>query len=80
MRILALILLLATFAMPIDRPYLHWRIVSVTCDDKGCVANQDVLINTYYLTEAVKQFSLKHPAAEIRCVARDYYYSGCVSR
>jgi len=77
MKILLAILILATAALPIDRPYLHWAVWTVKCDGKGCYEQPKILYNTYTINEALHQFQKEHPDLEIRCVTRDYYYRGC---
>jgi len=78
MRVLLAVLLLTIVTLPIDRPYRHWAIWTVKCDDV-CVEQPKILYDTYTLTEALKRFQQEHPDLQIRCVTRDYYYRGCTS-
>lgn len=80
MKIFLFILLLSTFGLPVDRPYNHWAIYSVKCDDVGCYENPKVLYDVYSPVEALKLFQKQYPDADVRCIARDYYYFACSAR
>jgi len=78
MKILLAILLLTITALPIDRPYLGYAFYSVKCDAERCKEQPKIFYSTYTIQEALKRFTKEHPENEIRCITRDYYYSGCV--
>jgi hypothetical protein len=74
------ILLLSPFGLSVDRPSKDWAIYSVKCDDDGCYENLKQIYDVRLPAEAVKLFQEKYPDLEIRCIARDYYYSSCNPR
>ena len=79
MKAILAILILTMTALPIDRPYNHWAFYTIKCDDSACYAQPKILYDTQHLDDALEMFRKEHHDLEIRCVTRDYYFSGCVS-
>lgn len=78
MKAILAILILTMTALPIDRPYNHWAFYTIKCDDSACYAQPKILYDTQHLDDALEMFRKEHHDLEIRCVTRDYYFSGCV--
>jgi hypothetical protein len=61
----------AAVAAPSNRPYNHWKIVYLANDEWE---EKTVYIDRQEIGDALDQFKKQTGGAEIRCIARDYYY------